>query len=107
MSIESIKAKLSKLNNNRFPGGAGTVGQSYNAIPFPEFEDSNVWRKSPERAKMVLDSLGDVEGKRILDLGCNVGFFSFLLSQRGAYVTGIEIDEDCVEIARDVAQYKG
>jgi tRNA (mo5U34)-methyltransferase len=34
----------------------------------------------------------DLDGARALDIGCNAGFYSFQLAQRGARVTGIDID---------------
>ena len=35
----------------------------------------------------------DWKGKRVLDVGCNEGFFSFHLAERGANVLAIDIDE--------------
>ena len=34
----------------------------------------------------------DLRGQRILDIGCNAGFYSFELAKRGAEVTAIDID---------------
>ncbi len=34
----------------------------------------------------------DLEGWRVLDIGCNAGFYSFELAQRGAEVVGIDVD---------------
>jgi SAM-dependent methyltransferase len=102
-TMEQIKERILKLNNDRFKGGAGHPGQSYNAIPFPEFQDMSVWRRSEDRLKMVFDDAGDVSGKRVLDLGCNVGNWSFEFSKRGATVTSFDIDQDCVDIANAIA----
>ena len=46
-----------------------------------------------------------VEGKRVLDLCCNTGGFGVYAAVRGAAeVTGIDIDEDVLEIARGNAK---
>ncbi|MFP4597923.1 MAG: TIGR04290 family methyltransferase [Persicimonas sp.] len=34
----------------------------------------------------------DLSGWRVLDIGCNAGFYSFELAQRGAEVVGIDVD---------------
>jgi len=54
-----------------------------------------------ERLKPILDVIG-IKGKRILDMGCNEGFFSLQLSDMGGEVTGIDIDPHRIEKARFV-----
>jgi ubiquinone/menaquinone biosynthesis C-methylase UbiE len=49
-------------------------------------------------------SLGDIKGKRVLDLGCGTGWFSVILAKRGALVEGIEISSVAVEIAKKRAE---
>jgi SAM-dependent methyltransferase len=54
-----------------------------------------------ERAKFIIEKLGgDVKGKIILDLGCNVGGLSYLLAQAGAKVIGIDYDEEAINIGK-------
>src|SRR5207237_4926291 len=57
------------------------------------------------RARLRL--LGDVAGKRVLDLGCGVGHFSTLLALRGAHVAAVDISERCVAITRERARASG
>jgi 2-polyprenyl-3-methyl-5-hydroxy-6-metoxy-1,4-benzoquinol methylase len=40
--------------------------------------------------KVILDRLGDVAGKRVLDVGCGNGVIARELARRGAIVTGID-----------------
>ena len=47
-----------------------------------------------------LSLLGDVRGKRVLDVGCGLGAGSWLLSKEGARVTGIDISLEAIEWAR-------
>ncbi len=44
--------------------------------------------------------LGDVRDKWIVDFGCGSGGNSVLLAGRGAHVTGVDISEDLIRIAR-------
>jgi 2-polyprenyl-3-methyl-5-hydroxy-6-metoxy-1,4-benzoquinol methylase len=48
----------------------------------------------------VLDHLGDVRGRRILDLGCGTGFLSSLLAANGALVDAFDVSEKSLDIAR-------
>lgn len=51
----------------------------------------------------MLEALGDVRGKRVLDIGCGEGRFSRLLAGLGAEVTGLDLTEPLIERARDLA----
>jgi len=44
--------------------------------------------------------LGDIEGKRVLDLGCGSGENSFLLSKRGGQVVAVDISESLIALAK-------
>ena len=51
----------------------------------------------------MLEALGDVSGKRVIDIGCGEGRFCRLLAGLGAEVTGIDLTEALVEKARSLA----
>jgi Methylase involved in ubiquinone/menaquinone biosynthesis len=70
------------------------------------------WRKSKKRREfyegfLVLPSflklLGDVKGKKILDIGCGPGLYDSLLIKRGAIVQGIDISKELIGIAKKEA----
>lgn len=44
--------------------------------------------------------IGEVRNKKILDAGCGNGYFSRLLAEHGARVTGVDLSSKFVEIAR-------
>lgn len=49
------------------------------------------------------DDLAQVDffGQHVLDLGCNFGYYSFLVKRLGAkYVVGVDVDEDAIEGCR-------
>jgi predicted RNA methylase len=57
------------------------------------------------RLDMVKDVLQSYQfdGKRVLDVGCGIGDLAFILAARGAEVVGVELDEQKVRRATDVA----
>jgi 2-polyprenyl-3-methyl-5-hydroxy-6-metoxy-1,4-benzoquinol methylase len=48
----------------------------------------------------LLDILGDVSGREVLDAGCGEGYFSRVLVARGARVLGIDVSPRLLAIAR-------
>jgi SAM-dependent methyltransferase len=55
----------------------------------------------------VLSLAGDVRGKRVLDAGCGPGRHAGKLLAKGADVTGIDISEEMVNIAREHCLHQG
>lgn len=49
----------------------------------------------------LLELVGDVSGKRVLDAGCGDGFLSRLLAERGAIVHAIDYSENMLAIASE------
>ena len=50
----------------------------------------------------MLDALGDVSDKSVIDIGCGEGRFCRLLAEQGAVVTGVDLTEALIERAREV-----
>jgi 2-polyprenyl-3-methyl-5-hydroxy-6-metoxy-1,4-benzoquinol methylase len=51
--------------------------------------------------------LGDIRGKRVLDLGCGSGESSLLLVRRGARVHGMDISEALIGVAKTRLRVNG
>jgi SAM-dependent methyltransferase len=51
----------------------------------------------------IVEVLGDVEGKRILDLCCGAGDLTLRLLKRGAHVTALDLSPGIVAVARERA----
>ena len=48
-----------------------------------------------------IDMLGDIRGKRVLDIGCGAGATSMSMAAAGAQVVGVDISEDLLAKARE------
>ena len=49
----------------------------------------------------VLDMLGGIKGKRVLDAGCGTGTLAAEAARRGALVTGVDADENMLAAAHE------
>ena len=64
--------------------------------PFGAFNDFAI--------SVVLDLVGDVEGRRVCDLACGQGVVARELAEHGASVTGVDISEKMLQLARRYEQ---
>lgn len=66
-----------------------------NSRPFEElveqFEDSA--RSSWQKPNVVLEKLGSLNGKKVVDIGAGTGYFSFQMAELGADVAAHDIDQ--------------
>ena len=51
--------------------------------------------------KLTQKLVADIKNKRVLDVGCGVGDFSFMFANMGADVTGIDITKPAIEKAKE------
>lgn len=89
-------------------------GSVYHPIPFPEFSNLSVSSNSKavydkwNLIKSATDELfnKNLEGKSVLDIGANAGFYTFSLSKLGANLTSFEKDPNYNEIAMAINNEK-
>jgi SAM-dependent methyltransferase len=55
----------------------------------------------------LMGSLGDLEGLRLLELGCGRGEFAAFLASRGARVVGLDLSRDLTAASRELADVHG
>lgn len=84
------------FHNLRLPDGTQTA-PDHSLGDFP----ANQWRKIEPHLPR------DLSGWRVLDIGCNAGFYSFELARRGADVTALDHDEHYLRQARWAAELFG
>lgn len=93
---EAIDALAPWFHNLHLPGGVQTA-PNHHFGDFPRFKWEPIARHVPE----------DLTGKRVLDIGCNAGFYSFAFAERGAQVLGIDINPHYLKQARWAAEVLG
>ncbi|MDF7669849.1 bifunctional 2-polyprenyl-6-hydroxyphenol methylase/3-demethylubiquinol 3-O-methyltransferase UbiG [Orbaceae bacterium ESL0721] len=59
---------------------------------------------NPLRVDYILQKCGTLAGKKVLDVGCGGGILSESLAKLGANVTGIDLAEESLLVARDHAK---
>lgn len=52
-------------------------------------------------SKIILSILGEVKNKKVLDAGCGAGDGCRMLAKKGAKVTGIDISEKMISLAKE------
>jgi len=55
----------------------------------------------------VLDGIGPVEGKRVLEIACGTGRFTVMLAERGADIVGLDISSAMLQQGRAKARNAG
>lgn len=74
----------------------------YNEAPYPEATLKRYLelKKPYHQAECFYSVMGNLKGKRILDIGCGSGDTSLVLAAHGARVLGIDISPKAIESAR-------
>lgn len=57
--------------------------------------------------RYIIRQMGNLAGKRILDIGCGLGESSVYFALRGADVTAMDISSEMVDLTRRLAQFHG
>lgn len=70
----------------------------------PEGDYKPLHRLNPLRLDAIAHRIGGFEGRRILDIGCGGGLLSEGMAERGASVTGIDLAEASLGVARQHAE---
>eukprot|EP01090_Pellita_catalonica_P021114 TRINITY_DN781_c0_g1_i1.p1 TRINITY_DN781_c0_g1~~TRINITY_DN781_c0_g1_i1.p1 ORF type:complete len:276 (+),score=64.78 TRINITY_DN781_c0_g1_i1:31-828(+) len=54
-----------------------------------------------EKTAELLKMLGDLRGKKVLDIGCGLGGSAFMMAELGADVTGVDLSANMLRIAKE------
>lgn len=97
---ETIADEIAALghwfHNLHLPDGTQTAPH-HSLGDFPTYK----WQRLREHIPQ------DLNGWKVLDIGCNAGFYSFELAKRGGYVTGIDSDPHYLAQAKWAARQYG
>jgi 2-polyprenyl-3-methyl-5-hydroxy-6-metoxy-1,4-benzoquinol methylase len=55
---------------------------------------------------VILNVIGNIKDKNILDLGCGSGKYSIVFAEMGAIVTGVDISKKQIELAQKINPHK-
>lgn len=88
-TVDQVKELGPWFHNIHLPDGTQTAPDHFLG-DFPMIKWRHIAPYIPE----------DLSGVRVLDVGCNAGFYSFELAKRGARVTGIDMDPRYLKQAR-------
>jgi SAM-dependent methyltransferase len=69
--------------------------------------ESWVYGPLRRRLALTLEELGDLSGRRVLDVGCGPGRYAVALAERGAEVVGVDISPTMLSLARGHAREHG
>ena len=93
---EKIESLAPWFHNIHLPDGTQTAPDHFLG-DFPNFK----WQK-------IKDAIPEnMEGWKVLDIGCNAGFYSIELAKRGAEVLAIDLDEHYLKQAKWTAEQFG
>lgn len=95
-------ADATEVSDSLFAGSPRELpsGGFLNELDDPERDD---WQKPG----VVIGQFGNLEGKRIADIGAGTGYFTFRLAAAGADVLAIDIDPNFLEHIEEVALEAG
>ena len=66
-----------------------------------QFQDGETSHREAMLDGWMLAAIGDVSGRKVIDLGCGEGRFSRMLAERDAMVTGVDLCRPFVEFAKN------
>ncbi len=72
--------------------------------------DGKTWMRNLQELRLrdlALFALGDVRGKKILDIGCGSGEYMLTLAKMGGHVSGQDLSSECVNKALTVLKENG
>jgi 2-polyprenyl-3-methyl-5-hydroxy-6-metoxy-1,4-benzoquinol methylase len=105
MSLEEIRSHITELSGSgkRVAPGARRHG-IYSTFTLPGLDDMPAVRDTKQR----FDDFGvpeRLDGKLVIDVGCNVGATAFEFARRGAAVVGVEYREDRVALCQAINEH--
>lgn len=98
-TLEKLKASLEKNYLDRGTTKAKHTEKEYNKSIKNQLHDRLYYNRN--RIVPWLSHFKKLEGARILEIGCGTGISTQALTEQGAIVTGIDVDEGALKVAED------
>jgi len=108
MELEQIHELIKKLGSRGYrDGSTARRGKLYHPIPFEEFAGCRVHKRNiPQEYEIICSNYGDFTDKRVLDIGCANGYYTFKIAQTAKEVIAIEGDQFVYDVNVAIQQYK-
>jgi len=103
MDLEERNKTLSKFKHI-FKEEKAYYGEKHAHQTDFDLERENFFQKANLKLRLLL---GNIKGKKILDVGCGKGSLSFYLAQEGADVIGIDLSSNFIEFCQEEAKKLG
>jgi ubiquinone/menaquinone biosynthesis C-methylase UbiE len=81
--------------------GSGSTQYDAIAQQYSRGEETRTIKKYVQTPSF-LKIMGDITNKKILDLACGSGYLTRIMREKGAQVTGYDISEEMIKIAREI-----
>lgn len=105
---QRIASRVRQLGKFYEDGNSDILGYTYHPIFFDGFSQFKSHRgECADRLKAILREMPIERGDWVLDVGANVGYFSFALESEGALVEAYEVNSDCFEIGAALSKLYG
>lgn len=77
---------------------SGGIKRIYQPISHPYFRKWETTQICSDRLQTIIDCVGNIKGKKVLDIGCFFGYFSHQLAKLGADVVGVDISIGKIDV---------
>ena len=89
------------------PAPSGTWFNELARFLGPAYLRNAFTKGTEEEVDFLVDALALEAGERVLDVGCGPGRHSLALARRGFEVTGVDLSDDFIALAREAAAAEG
>lgn len=98
----TIPELISKIGRTYKDGSSLTPGTLYHPIPFPEYSHIPVHKTNCIEEWEVIQRHYNFTDKIVIDIGCNVGYFTFNIAKTANMVYGFEADDSVKDLAEAI-----
>lgn len=103
--MAAIESERHDIERTKWDAHAHEAPTKIKPIP-PDLDFEAHCRRDPLMVG-ISEFLGDLNGAKVIEYGCGLGFLSVLLARSGAEITAVDISEASVAVARTQAETYG
>ena len=103
--LSSIEKSITENYHKGYHGENGHLQEVYKK----DLNDHLYVRLENDRRRIIpwLDNASTLRNKRVLEIGCGTGCSTIAMAEQGARITGIDIDEGALVVAKDRSRVYG